>query len=165
MSDDRNKLARDQFAMRQQQQQIAKQIQHAFAAFAGDWAAGKVRVLDRFAVAIKKGDLVLWTPPHQLVYEVVDVQPILQPIANQPIGQVQITLELKAPVVFMVEQPAMGVVVVGHQHGEGHAELVTPTGATKDNQVPDMAVPDYAHADRPLGAPTGGEPPDGDPSH
>lgn len=161
MANDRNQQARDAFAVGAQQRRMREQLQQMFAVFAGDYAAGKVGVIDRFAVRIKKGDLVLWTPPHQLVYEVVDIQPILQPMQNQPIGQIQVVLHLTAPVTFMAEQPAMGMIVVGHQSDPEHAELTTPTGATKDNVPPATDVPNYEEGIGHLDPPTG-DPPDGD---
>lgn len=132
---DRNERARQQFAA---QQQIVAQMRVQLAAFAQDFASGRAAVLDRFATAVKTHDLVLWHPPHDLVYEVVKIEPILNPAPNQPIGLIQVTLTLTAPVQLMAGQPAMSVVVVGHQHAPDQAELSTPAG-TRDNEPPPPA--------------------------
>jgi hypothetical protein len=130
---DRNERARQQFGQQQRQSQMVAQIRAALAAFAQDFAAGKAAVLDRFATVVKPHDLVLWHPPHDLVYEVTKIEPILDVVPNAPIGQIRVTLELTAPVNFLAGQPAMSMVVVGHQIDRESAELTTPTGARGDN--------------------------------
>lgn len=130
---DRNERARQQFAA---QQQYVAQMRAQLAVFTQDFASGKAAALDRFASAIKVHDLLLWHPPHDLVYEVTKVEPILNPAPGQPIGLIQITVELTAPVQLMAGQPAMGIVIVGHQHAPGQAELNTPEGRSDNPPIP-----------------------------
>lgn len=127
------------------QQQAGATIRNALAAFAADFAMGKAVVIDRFARRITPHDLVLWHPPHDLVYEVVKIEPILEAIPNTPLGQIRVTLELTAPVDFLANHPAMSVLVVGHQVDATSAELHAIDGGQKDN-VPGTLQPG---ADRP----------------
>lgn len=140
MSQDRNERVRQHFA---QQQRIVAQIRASIAAFAQDFASGKAAVLDRFASTVKVHDLVLWHPPHDLVYEVTKIDPILDVDINAPIGQIRVTLELMAPVNFLAGQPAMSMVVVGHQIATDQAELHTPEGARSDNEPEAAHGPTY----------------------
>ena len=136
---DRNERARQQLAA---QTQFVNQMRAKLAAFAQDFASGKAAPLDRFATAIKPQDLILWHPPHDLVYEVVKVEPILNPAPNQPIGLIQITVNMTAPVQLMAGQPAMGIVVVGHQRSPGDAALNTPEGQSENPPIPPAPGPE-----------------------
>lgn len=139
MAIDRNEIVRAQ-------QRANQQIRASLAAFAGDFAAGKAAVLDRFAQRVREHDLVLWHPPHDMVYEVTKIEPILAVIPNQPIGQIRVTLEMMAPVDFLAGQPAMGVIIVGKQIDPRNAELYAIDGARRDN-VPEAASgPSYPEA-------------------
>jgi hypothetical protein len=135
---DRNERARQQLAA---QQQFVTQMRAKLAAFAQDFASGKAAPLDRFATAIKEHDLILWHPPHDLVYEVTKVEPILNPAPGQPVGLIQITVTLTAPVQLMAGQPAMSMVVVGHQHAPNEAELNTPEGQGQNVPIPPASGP------------------------
>ena len=123
---DRNEQARQEFALAQQRRAFAQAV-----------TSGQAAVLDRLAQPVAKGALVLWRPPHDLIYEVVDVAPVLDP--RQPPGLVQLTLMSTAPVTFYAGQPAMSLVVIGQQHAEGHAELTTPSGARAENPAAALA--------------------------
>lgn len=141
MSRDRNDRAREAFGAQQAQQAYVAQVRAKLAMFAQDFAAGKAVALDRFASAIKAHDLILWHPPHDLVYEVTKIEPMLNPAPGQPIGLIQITVELTAPVQLMAGQPAMGMVIVGHQRGPGDAELHTPEGQSDNPPIPPASGP------------------------
>lgn len=133
---DRNEIARAQ-------QRAATAIRASLAAFAGDFAAGKAAVLDRFAQKIKEHDLVLWHPPHDMVYEVIKIDPILAVIPNQPIGMIRVRLEMMAPVDFMAGQPAMSMIIVGHQVDATNAEIYGITGGRRDNEPEGESGPAY----------------------
>jgi hypothetical protein len=137
---DRNERARQQLAA---QTQFVNQMRAKLAVFAQDFATGKAAPLDRFATAIKPQDLILWHPPHDLVYEVVKVEPILNPAPNQPIGLIQITVNMTAPVQLMAGQPAMGIVIVGHQRAPGDASLNTPDGQSENPPIPPAGGPEH----------------------
>lgn len=136
---DRNEAARAQ-------QRVVQNIRASLAAFAGDFAAGKAVVLDRFAMRVKAHDLVLWHPPHDMVYEVVKIEPILELIPNQPIGMIRVVLEMLAPVNFMAGQPAMTMIVVGHQTDATNAELYGVDGGRRDNEPEAPSGPRYPTA-------------------
>lgn len=133
---DRNDMARAQ-------QRAVAQVRAQFAAFAHDFAAGKAVVLDRFASHVKAHDLVLWQPPHTMVYEVTKIEPILDVIPNQPIGMIRVTLEMMAPVNFLAGQPAMSMIVVGHQIDATNAELHSVDGGRRDNEPEPSSGPTY----------------------
>lgn len=134
---DRNEMARAQ-------QRAVSQVRAQFAAFAQDFAAGKAVVLDRFASHVKVHDLVLWQPPHTMVYEVTKVEPILDMIPNQPIGMIRVTLEMMAPVNFLAGTPAMSMIVVGHQTDATNAELFGVEGGRRDNEPEAPSGPVYS---------------------
>jgi hypothetical protein len=133
---DRNEMARAQ-------QRAVSQVRAQFAAFAQDFAAGKAVVLDRFASHVQAHDLVLWQPPHVMVYEVTKVEPILEVIPNQPIGMIKLTLEMMAPVNFLAGTPAMSMIVVGHQIDATNAELNGASGGRRDNEPEAPSGPTY----------------------
>ncbi len=110
---DRNEVARIEFAKRKVQQ---------------DLASGRAAPLDRFAAPIRKGSLVMWTPPYPLVFQVDEVTSVLDPRA--PAGLVQVNLSVTVPAQLAIGQPAMSMVVVGSTDGRAHSALVTPDGAS-----------------------------------
>ena len=136
---DRNERARAQ-------QHAINQIRAQFAAFAHDFAAGKAVVLDRFAQRVKEHDLVLWRPPHDMVYEVTKITPILDPTPNEPIGMIRLQLEMMAPVNFLAGNPAMTMIIVGHQVDTQNAELYGVEGARRDNEPEPASGPAYPPA-------------------
>lgn len=102
-------------------------------------ASGKAAPIDRFAAPIRKGSLVMWHPPFDLVYQVDDVVPVLDPRVQA--GVVQMTLSITIPVQAVVGQPAMGMVVVGSTDGKAHSALVTPDGASPQHEDPKPEPP------------------------
>lgn len=133
MGEDPNARARRQLAA----DQVSAAIRNQVAAFAGDFAMGKVGPVDRFGRRIQVHDLVLWEPPYTMVYEVTKIEPVLTADPNQPVGRVQITLELTAPMVTLANRPAMVVTVVGHTRSTTDAELHRIEGAEKGNPLPE----------------------------
>ena len=116
---DRNQRARDQFA---QQQEVAKMRRQ----FAQAVAAGQVKVIDRFSKAIEVGSLVVWSLPHDFVWLVQDIKPVLDP--NVQPGLVAVTLTATAPdSLCRVNSPITEMIVVGKQPKDGQPAL-TPIG-------------------------------------
>lgn len=107
---DRNQSARNEFAAAQQRAAFARQLQ-----------AGTVNVLDRLAAPIRKGDLVIWQPPFDLVFNVLDVGPNLDP--NVPPGVVRVVLQATVPLDVPAGQPQMKMIRVGSEKEPGHAQL------------------------------------------
>ena len=133
---DRNQQARDQFKQGQQQREAAKLQQE----FARALSAGQAGVLDRFGQKIEPGTLLLFHPPYDYVYTVVDVAPVLAP--NVPPGYVRLTLELKMQATVPVNQPQMTMVSVGKQEAPETAnasDVVTPI-APPPTEVGDAEV-------------------------
>jgi hypothetical protein len=68
--------------------------------------------LDRFGKVLEAGHLVLFHPGEDLVFEVVDVRPVLNP--NAPAGRaMQVTLRAAFPVQTVAALPDRGMVIVG----------------------------------------------------
>jgi hypothetical protein len=123
VSGDRNERARLEFAAKAARRQFAQQAED-----------GQITARDRFGRVIAPGALVLWTPPYPLIYEVLNVTPLLDP--RVPPGLVQIVLTATAPLNVAANQAQIGLVVVGRQR-DGHAEVSLPEG-------PEPAAPEEA---------------------
>ncbi len=65
---------------------------------------------DRFGNVIQKGMRVIYHPPHDLVYEVLDVKPVLDPRAPQ--GMCQMVLSVTFPLVAPSNQPIMELLAI-----------------------------------------------------
>jgi len=111
---DRNEAARLQFKQQQAMCQAQQQFRQAL-------AAGTVTLIDRIGQPVKEGDLVIYHPPWDFVYEIAEIKPILDPRVAP--GNVEVTLTCRAPVHFTVGPPIMTMIRVGHQHEPGHASL------------------------------------------
>ena len=123
---DRNQRARDQFA---QQQEVAKMRRQ----FAQAVAAGQVKVIDRFSNPIEVGSLVVWSLPHDFVWLVQDIKPVLDP--NVQPGLVAVTLTATAPdSLCRVNSPITEMIVVGRQPTDG-APALTQIGETDQPEV------------------------------
>jgi len=112
---DRNQQARERFASEAQKRE-AQRLQQEFARAVSGGQAG---VLDRFGQRIEPGALLLFHPPYDYVYTVVDVAPVLAP--NVPPGYVRLSLELKMQATVPVNQPQMTMVRVGDAAGVAQA--------------------------------------------
>jgi hypothetical protein len=66
---------------------------------------------DRFNNRIGKGQKVLYRNPHDLVWDVVDVQPVLDPRA--PTNAVRVVLMATVPIVCPGNQPLMEFLAIG----------------------------------------------------
>jgi hypothetical protein len=117
---DRNQKAKDEFASAQRRKQMKD--------FAEAARAGHVGVGDRFGNRLEPKQLVVWiAPPHGMIYEIVSVDPVLDP--NAPPGLMRVTLTMTAPVTYRAGQNAVDITVVGRQEELGHAELKGRAGA------------------------------------
>lgn len=118
------------------------QLRAAMQQFGNAVARGEAAVLDRFGSLIKTGDLVIWRPPHDLIFKVVDVKPVLDPRA-QP-GMIQMMFEVQVPVAGLAGLPNMGMILCGHSSADDrHTDLhgVKPgTPNSEGTQVPDAPL-------------------------
>lgn len=85
MAEDRNQKARREFILK------------------SSVARGTLQALDRFANPLQPGDHFIWHPPYDLIWQVVDVKPSLNPKA--PAGMLQLTLTATVP-----DWPVQGLV-------------------------------------------------------
>ena len=91
------------------QQQIAEgQRQFAAALASGDQRA---MPKDRFGVAIAPGRLLLYRPPQDLIFKVVDVAPVLDPRMRP--GLVTIKLLCEVPITVGVQGPIANAICIG----------------------------------------------------
>jgi hypothetical protein len=69
--------------------------------------------IDRLGKMIEPGHLVMFNSPEDLIFEVADVRPVLNP--GIPGGQqaIQILLRAEFPVMFLAAQPNRGMVIIG----------------------------------------------------
>lgn len=122
---DRNEKARGEF------EQKAALKRHAMAAreFAADLHDGKIGVPDRFGVLIKKGDLVVYKPPpfHDLVWEVLDVVPVMDP--SRPVGTVRLEMRVNLPVEFFAGQRIMSAIRCGTSAKVDEGEIAAANSA------------------------------------
>ena len=81
--------------------------------FAQAVAAGDARTLprDRFGVAVQVGTKVLYRPNVDMIFDVVDVRPVLDTRVGA--GVVTIVLQTTAPITCRVGQPLVSMIVVG----------------------------------------------------
>lgn len=89
--------------------------------FAQAFASGSIKAIDRIGQPIETGALVMYRPPFDLIYEVHDVKPVLDP--RQPVGVVQAVLSCSVPVLLQVNTPVMAMIRVGTQQAPGQASL------------------------------------------
>jgi len=116
---DRNQAAKDrEQAQRELQQQIQK--------FARAMNEGKTGMVDRFGVKIEAGHYVLYRPMHDLIFEVIDVAPSLNP--QHMVGTVVLKLACTTDVQFIAGQRAMTMIKCGQRAAdeEGAADLKQP---------------------------------------
>ena len=127
MAIDRNFVARKQFEEQQRVKQLNKQVREAV-------SSGSLTVVDRIGQTLEKGALVVWRPPFDLVFEVLDAVPILDPGA--PPGAMRVVLTCTTSAGIPAGQPQMNMIRIGTQRSEGHAEL-DPVGETPVEPVPE----------------------------
>ena len=135
-------------AIREANQQLAK--------FARDLSAGKTGMLDRFGAKVEKDDFVLYRPQHDLIFEVKDVRPNMNPML--PVGTVILVLECQTDVQFIASQRAMTVIKCGTKARDadgqalpGQADITAPGSETPADTPPADEPP----AEAPPGPPEG----------
>lgn len=109
MSQDRNAVARQEFAQRQQSAAAKK----ARETFVGDFQLGRAGALDRFGNMVREGDSVIFKMPNDPVMTVVSVTPSMDP--NHPIGAIKMVLSCEVPVLFGANQPSQSMIRIGNK--------------------------------------------------
>lgn len=114
-----------------------KQIQDASRQFLRALSAGQVGAKDRFGNTIEGGQRLLYKTPHDLIFDVVTVNPVLDP--RVPPGSMDITLSVTFPLRVAVNTANPNAIVVTQAQpktdnaaiqpaGEAPAEEPTPAG-------------------------------------
>jgi len=142
----------DQHRMTDQQRAFQDELRKARKQFANAIAAGQVHVLDRFNNGLKPGQKVLYRPPFDLIFDVVDVAPVFD--LNMPPGAMTVTLTVTLPIKVMANQTQGGMIVL--------AEMPDAPAQTTDSEAtgPAKVQGDGAVDDRPHEG--NGEAPTGD---
>ena len=133
---------------RKHDQQATQQAQ-ARQSFAAALAAGDAHAVprDRFGVAIKAGMKVLYRPNVDMIFDVVDVRPVLDP--RMPPGIATIVLQAAAPVTARVGQPLVSMIVIATDAPkDGATQDPPPSGDPVDPPSGDP-VPDPPAAESP----------------
>lgn len=124
---DRNQQARQQFQMQQELRKFVQAFQ-----------AGQTAPVDRFGNRIAAGALVVWKPPIDMVYQVTDVKPVLDPRAA---GWVTLTLQLTSPVNVMSGRPTDSLIIVGHvEDAKPQAPELPQESPVAVSEAPDAPV-------------------------
>lgn len=119
------------------QRKMQAEMQKAQQRFAQDVASGVAVALDRFKVTLEIGDLVVYAPPIDSVYQIMDIKPLLDP--RQPAGLVQMILSCTLPIYLPVMQATGNLIKCGHVPTAAQAE--TNGGATGAGAVENGAPP------------------------
>lgn len=116
---DRNRAAKDR-------QQAEFELRQQLQKFARDLAAGQTGMVDRFGAKIEPGDFVLYRPQHDLIFEVLDVAPILDMTAAP--GVIKLVLRADTDVQFFASQRSMTLIKCGSKARdvEGSADIKPP---------------------------------------
>lgn len=130
MSTDRNQQARERFAQTQREREAARIMQE----FARAVSSGSAGAIDRFGQRIEIGSRVLFKPPFDYIYDVVDVAPVLAPGA--PAGLVRLRMTLTADVTVPVNQQQMGMCVVGEVEAQKTADAQEPAAPPQEPASP-----------------------------
>jgi len=112
---DRNQATRDRD---QAQRELSQQLQK----FARDLATGRTGLVDRFGIKITPGCYVMYRPDIDLIFEVVDVVPILD--HSRPPGHLRAKLIATSDVEFVAGTRAMTMVKCGEKSIESTGETV-----------------------------------------
>lgn len=130
---DRNQAARER---EQAQRELGQQLQK----FARLLNEGKTGLIDRFGIQLRPGDYLLYRPTFDLIFEVVDIAPVLD--QSRPAGYLKLKLACETTIEFVAGQRAMSIVKCGQRSVEegGAAEIQPPRSQPPD--VPSAEPPD-----------------------
>lgn len=136
-------MSRAEKDRQQAQRELGQQLQK----FARDLAAGRTAFVDRFGAKVDKGDYVIYQPPHDLIFEVMDVTPVLDPRVGV-VGAVTVRLVSTTDIQFIASQRAMNVIKCGTQAKAqdgtaipGEADI-KPAGSEQPHEPPtDLPAP------------------------
>lgn len=78
--------------------------------------AGESAVLDRFGLPIRKGAMVIWRPPFDLIFQVVSAEALISLDPTRPVPPGQMTLQLTSgefPLHVVANVPQMTLLHIG----------------------------------------------------
>jgi len=126
---DRNQAAKDR---EQAQRELGQQLQK----FARLLNEGKTGMIDRFGVKLGVGAYVVYAPPHDLIFEVLDVAPVLD--MSRPAGYIKLKLVAETTIEFIAGQRAMNVIKCGEKAAEGEVAIQPPGSVPPEDQPADQ---------------------------
>ena len=98
--------------------------------------------VDRLGHAIEVGHLVMFHSSEDLIFEVIDVRPVLNPTLVAAGQQaMQVTLQTKFPVQVRAAMPNRGMVIVGESEARIHARTAAANNGPKveSTDSPDLS--------------------------
>ena len=129
---DRNQAAKDR---EQAQRELNQQLQK----FARQLNEGKTGLLDRFGIKLMPGHYVIYRPTFDLIFEVVDVVPILD--ATRPPGYLTLKLSCTTSIEFVAGQRGMSLIKCGEKSIEGDTAVIQPPGSVPPEGPPPASDP------------------------
>ena len=107
--------------------------------FAAQVANGHAYAIDRINQRIEVGSLVVWRPPADLIFEVVDIAPVLNP--GEPPGRLKLALSTLVPDhIVSANVRQLSMIVIGKQIAPGHADISGPKMQSEPDS-PDHSKP------------------------
>lgn len=109
---------------------------------------GAIQVQDRFGRGVRPGDLVLFHPEQDILYQVDSITPVMDPAA-QP-GLVTLQMTARVPVYAMAGQPVLNMVFIDHttqrMASESGAEGTVPVGGASPGSSDEAGGAPPAHS-------------------
>lgn len=100
---------------------------------------GKTGLLDRFGVQVNPRDLTLYTPDWPLVFDVVDVTPVLDP--SHPVGTLNMELRCTVNVKFIAGQRSMNIIKCGRRpEPDAEGKPATADLASPGSEAPSAII-------------------------
>ena len=144
--------------MGREEQLKQQQIRQAQANFASGVSNGQITIKDRFGHPLRTGDVVLLASPIPPMYQIADIQAVLDP--RLPAGLVKVTLIAQDDQLLRPGMPIASLVFlpdVTAAYQKQTAESAGETGnSTGDTVPPPSAPPVEPPLGSPEGRPTGG---------
>lgn len=107
---------------RANEQRMAMERQNFAAALSA--GARNAQPIDRVGVAIKKDMIVMYRPPQDIFFRVLDVKPVLDP--RYPPGLVNVIVGVEFPITLRAGQPQPNMIVIGGPRPDGSPTATEP---------------------------------------
>jgi hypothetical protein len=136
-----------------------QQIRQAQASFAQGVSNGQITIVDRFGHKLRQGDVVLLSTPMPPMYQIADIQPVLDP--RLPAGVVRVVLVAQDDQLLRPGVPIPSLVFLAEVTAAFQKQVAsgTPSGeAAPPPEGSDGLTPPASSDEPPSGAPEGETP-------